>query len=286
MPERSGLELLEDLRALDRDAVVIMITGLPEIDTAARAVRAGAYDYLRKPFSADTVTAAAARAIEHRKLLMERRRYREHLEREVQAQTRKIRSLYLESVHALNNALEAKDAYTQGHSLRVARYTDMITSALDLSVETRESIHLAARLHDIGKIGVRDEVLLKDRRLTPEEFAQIREHPAIGARILDPITDLAGAKAAVLHHHERWDGRGYPEGLAGENIPLGARALFIADAFDAMTTDRTYVKARSYAFAVEEIRRCAGTQFDPDLAAIFAKAAGPLITGAKTAASV
>ncbi|MCA9494205.1 MAG: HD domain-containing protein, partial [Myxococcales bacterium] len=138
-------------------------------------------------------------------------------------------------LRGLVEALDIRSPGARADSELAARVATAVAQHLHLRVRDVEAVTAAARLHDIGKIGVRDEVLLKDRRLTPEEFAQIREHPAIGARILDPITDLAGAKAAVLHHHERWDGRGYPEGLAGENIPLGARALFIADAFDAMT---------------------------------------------------
>lgn len=272
LPGRGGLDLLHDLRTLDPDAVVIMITGNPEAEPAIRAVREGAYDYLRKPFDAGGVLAAVGRAVESRRLLAERRRHHEELKIEVRKATDRVRSLFIESVNALNNALEAKDAYTQGHSMRVARYTDIIVAPLGLSEDIREQLRLAAQLHDIGKIGVPDGVLLKNARLTPEEADVVRTHPGLGAKILEPLSDLAEVRRAVLHHHERWDGRGYPDGLAGEEIPLGARALFIADAFDAMTTDRTYSKARSIEKAAREIERCAGTQFDPRLAAFFAQA--------------
>jgi putative nucleotidyltransferase with HDIG domain len=169
----------------------------------------------------------------------------------------------------LSRAIEARDPYTQGHSARVTALAESIALRLGWSEERLALLHVGGPLHDIGKLGVSDDVLSKPGRLDDDELAQIREHPKLGARILLRIAAFRQAIPYVLYHHERWDGTGYPTGRAGEEIPLEARVLAVADAFDAMTSDRPYRPALSRAEALDEVSRCAGTQFDPEIVRIF-----------------
>jgi putative nucleotidyltransferase with HDIG domain len=169
----------------------------------------------------------------------------------------------------LTRAIEARDPYTQGHSVRVTELAEEIARRLGWSAEQLASLRVGGPLHDIGKLAVSDDVLCKEGRLDPEELDQIREHPKIGARILLRMAALREAIPYVLYHHERWDGRGYPSGKAGEEIPIEARVLAVADAFDAMTSDRPYRRALSRTEALAEVERCAGTQFDPRIAQVF-----------------
>ncbi|WP_371378415.1 HD domain-containing phosphohydrolase [Sporomusa aerivorans] len=174
-----------------------------------------------------------------------------------------------EFVEAFTAALDAKNTYTKGHSDRVAEIAAAIAKALGLSKATQDSIHVAAHLHDIGKIGIPDHILLKPDRLSSEEFEVIKSHPQMGFEILNKVTLLRPIAKIVRHHHERWDGGGYPAGLAGKTIPLGARIIALADAFDAMTSARSYRARMSQEEAVKEVLRCRGTQFDPDIANAF-----------------
>jgi putative nucleotidyltransferase with HDIG domain len=169
----------------------------------------------------------------------------------------------------LTGAIEARDPYTRGHSARVTALAEEVALRLGWSEQRLASLRIGGPLHDIGKLAVSDEVLRKEGRLDDGELAQIREHPKIGARILLRMAALREAIPYVLYHHERWDGDGYPSGKAGEEIPIEARVLAIADAFDAMTSDRPYRRALSRGEALAEVERCAGTQFDPDLARVF-----------------
>jgi putative nucleotidyltransferase with HDIG domain len=180
-----------------------------------------------------------------------------------------VRGLMMGLLHALISAVDAKDTYTCGHSERVALLSRRLAKQAQLSDHEVERIYMAGLLHDVGKIGVPEAVLQKAGRLTDEEFAEIKKHPEIGARILRDIKQIEDIIPGVMHHHERWDGRGYPCGLAGEDIPLMGRIICLADCFDAMTSSRTYRKALPFETALEEIRRCAGTQFDPGLAEAF-----------------
>lgn len=165
--------------------------------------------------------------------------------------------------------VDMRDRYTGGHSTRVARYSQEIALRMGLDDEQMETVVTAASLHDVGKIGVSDEVLLKNGRLTDEEFGEIKKHPEFGWMVLRNIEGLKDASLVVLHHHERLDGKGYPGNLKGDAIPLGARIIAVADTYDAMTTTRPYRKAMSVDQALTEIDRCAGTQFDPEAAAAF-----------------
>jgi putative nucleotidyltransferase with HDIG domain len=169
----------------------------------------------------------------------------------------------------LTRAIEARDPYTRGHSARVTALAEEVARRLGWSKEQLASLRIGGPLHDIGKLAVSDDVLCKEGRLDPAELDQIREHPKIGARILLRMAALREAIPYVLYHHERWDGRGYPSGKAGEEIPIEARVLAIADAFDAMTSDRPYRRALSRTQALAEVERCAGTQFDPEVARVF-----------------
>jgi len=182
-----------------------------------------------------------------------------------------LRELHLNTVKAFVEAIEAKDPYTRGHSENVARYSLLLGQELGFSIEELEELHVAALLHDIGKIGIREEILFKPSSLTDEEYKQIMAHPDISAQIVGSIPNLANIATMIRHHHEHYDGRGYTEGLVGESIPLGSRILAIADSFDAMTSDRPYRKGCGTEEALNEIKRCAGTQFDPALAEAFIK---------------
>jgi putative nucleotidyltransferase with HDIG domain len=171
----------------------------------------------------------------------------------------------------LSRAIEARDPYTRGHSARVTAIAEAIARRLGWDNERLELLHVGGPLHDVGKLGVSEEVLAKPGRLDEQELAQIREHPKLGARILLRVAALRGALPYVLYHHERWDGSGYPTGRAGEQIPLEARVLAVADAFDAMTSDRPYRPALDRDEALAEVARCAGTQFDPEIVDAFAE---------------
>lgn len=177
-------------------------------------------------------------------------------------------------VDALTAALDAKNEYTCGHSQRVAGLCQAVTQEMRLLADERQIIDISAHLHDIGKIGIPDAVLLKPGRLTPEEFAVMKTHPGIGYFIVNKVTSLTQISKIILHHHERMDGQGYPDGLAGEAIPLGSRIIAVCDAFDAMTSSRSYRMCVSYEQALAELGRCSGTQFDPDVVAAFSRIAG------------
>jgi HD-GYP domain-containing protein (c-di-GMP phosphodiesterase class II) len=182
-----------------------------------------------------------------------------------------LNAMFLGTLEALTASIDAKDRYTCGHSRRVARLTQQLAEAIGLDEHTVSRCHIAGLVHDVGKIGVPEAVLLKPGKLNAEEFAWIRRHPEMGYRILKDIPQLSDVLPGVLYHHERWDGKGYPEGLCGEQVPLIARLIGLADSFDAMSSTRTYRSAMSRPQVLEEIGHCAGAQFDPDLAAAFVR---------------
>lgn len=271
MPGRSGAELLPEIRLKHPDTAVIMATAVADMEMAIECMKQGAYDYFTKPFSLDEVSLSVGRALEKRRLELENRDYRKHLEDKVEIQARKIRTSFLNAVTALAYALEAKDRYTSGHSQRVAQVSLAIARELGLPQESLERIRIAGLIHDIGKIGVRESILNKPSRLTEEEFQQVKCHCELGERILNPIVEDGETLKVVRHHHEHYDGSGYPDGLAGEAIPLGARILAVADAYDAMTSERPYRAALSREVACAEIERGQGCQFDPRVASTFLK---------------
>lgn len=264
MPGRSGLELARTLKARDPEVQVILVTGSTTLETAIEAIRLDADDYLLKPLCFEQLVHAVHRAGEHRRLLVENRHYRLDLEDRVRKQAGRLEALYLSSIHSLVSALEAKDVHTRGHSDRVGEYAVALGERIgDVDVD---SLRIGARLHDIGKIGIAGGILTKDGPLDLDEMSSIREHPSIGVQILAPLLEDRTAIDVVRYHHERWDGKGYPEGLSGNDIPIAARIVAVADTFDAMTTSRPYRAALSYDQAVAEIEREAGRQFDPGVA--------------------
>jgi putative two-component system response regulator len=272
MPRMDGLELLRHVRDRYPDTAVVMITAVADVDSAVQALSLGATDYLTKPFHLDEVRARVAQALEKRRLRMENRDYQERLEERVAQQARRIEELFLAAIQSLVESLEVKDPYTRGHSDRVSRYSATIAEGLGLDAGFVRHVELGGHLHDIGKIGVREAVLNKPGPLTDEEYRHIMTHPMVGWQILSPLLgDAPTALRVVRWHHERYDGRGIPDGLAGEEIPLEARIAAVADSFDAMTSSRPYRPGRrmSVAAALEELRRHRGTQYDPRVLDVF-----------------
>jgi putative two-component system response regulator len=273
MPELDGMGFLEAVRQRFPDSSVIMLSGMSETTTAVDCLHLGAADFLLKPISLGELQARVSRALEKRALVLQNRFYQEHLERQVQEQAQRIQELFLQGVQMLARALEAKDAYTRGHSIRVSRYAVATAARLGFVGAGLDGIRLGGELHDIGKIGTREAVLHKPGSLTAEEFRQITEHPALGERMLSPLAhESPDVLRIVRSHHERLDGRGFPDGLRGDNIPVEARIVAVADAFDAMTTRRPYRDSRPPEEAMSELRRVAGTQLDPEAVEAFVAA--------------
>ena len=269
MPGKSGMELLPEIKASYPDTAVIMATATTETNIAVQCMKLGAYDYITKPFNLDEVTLGVGRALEKRRLELENKEYQQHLEDKVAEQTGRIRDSFLNAIRALAYALEAKDKYTSGHSQRVADISARIAKELGLSGESVDRVVLAGLVHDIGKIGVTESILNKPERLTNDEFQQVQKHPGIGEHILAPVADDEEILRLVRGHHERYNGSGYPDGLKDTQIPLGARILAIADAYEAMTSERPYRKAMNAQAASAEIERGKGTQFDPGIVDAF-----------------
>ena len=273
MPRMDGIELLKKVRQRWPDIAVVMITAVSEVETAVSCLSMGAMDYLTKPFHLEEVRARVSQALEKRRLILENRSYQDSLERRVAAQARRLEELFLGGVQTLAEALEAKDHYTRGHSVRVGKYASLIAKALDLDDETIRQIELGGNVHDIGKIGVREEVLRKAGNLTDEEYEHIRVHPVVGWRILSPLmSDVPVALNVVRSHHERVDGSGFPDGLQGDQIPLEARIVALADALDAMTSGRPYRADYGFEEALKEIEKHVGTQFDARVVAAAKRA--------------
>jgi putative nucleotidyltransferase with HDIG domain len=273
MPELDGIGLLQELRHRYPDSAVIMLSGVAETSVAVECLHLGAADFLLKPVSVGEMQARVTRALEKRALVMQNRFYQAHLERRVHEQSQRIQELFLEGVQMLARALEAKDAYTSGHSIRVSRYSLATAECLGFEGDALQCIRVGGELHDIGKIGTREAVLHKPGSLTAEEFRQITEHPVLGERMLSPLARESPAVLRIVRsHHERIDGKGFPDGLRGDRIPIEARIVAVADAFDAMTTRRPYRESRSPVDALEELRRVAGSQLDPEAVAAFADA--------------
>ena len=276
MSGMSGLEMIPQVLRDSPDTVVIMVSGIQTIESAIEALRVGAFDYIMKPFDLRQVEAVVKRGLDHYELRTAKRRYENHLEELVAKRTaeldRALDSLedaYRSTLIALTAALETRDAETHGHSQRVVSFTLRLGRELGLDRAQMTSLEFGSLLHDIGKIGVPDAILRKPAKLTEEEWVKMREHPLHGRQILRGIEFLEGASRVVGQHHEKWDGSGYPLGLRGEEIDLNARIFAVADAFDAMISDRVYRAGRSYEAAAAELDRCAGQQFDPKVVEAF-----------------
>jgi putative two-component system response regulator len=271
LPGLSGRGVADAIAERWPDTAVVMATGVSDTSTAVECMRAGAFDYLTKPFDLEDVVIRVERALERRRLLLESRRQRSALEARVRQETRAARRVFLGAIRSLSSALEAKDDYTRGHSERVSRISGEVARALGIAREETRRIRLAAWLHDIGKIGVRESVLLKPGPLTEDEYRLVKTHPVIGEQILAPVLLDSGTVRIVRHHHEHYGGDGYPDALRASAIPLGARVLAVADAFDALTSDRPYRAKLSPESALEVLRGGAGTQWQPTLVEVLAQ---------------
>ena len=264
MPGMRGDELMGAVRREFPDVEIVVITGCGSVASAAEAVRQGACDYLQKPFDLVRVTAAVARALSRRG-----RHAGLSGVRDGAAAGGAERRRTLAFVEVLAETIEAKDRFLRGHARRVAFYTGVVAERMGISDAERETLRFSSFLHDIGKVGVPTDLLLRPGALEPNERRIVEQHPVIGARLLGPLDVPGGVPLALRHHHEWWNGRGYPDGIAAAHIPLAARIIGVADAFDAMTSERPYRRALARELAVAELRRCAGVQFDPEVAQEF-----------------
>jgi len=278
MPGASGLDLLSMAQQNRWDVGFILVTGEIQAETVIAALRLQASDFLLKPLTAEEVTRSATRAFERLGLTRQARAYRGSLETSIQRRTRELEaalgeleSNYQMTLEALVVSLDAREHETFSHSLRVRAYTRYLARKTGFPPALMPSLEQGALLHDIGKIAVADAILLKPAKLTAEEWVEMRKHPVAGDDILKRVPFLRPASAIVRHHHERFDGTGYPDALKGAGIPLGARLFTVADTLDAMTSDRTYRKGPGFEAAQTEIQRCSGMQFDPHIVELFLK---------------
>jgi putative nucleotidyltransferase with HDIG domain len=276
MADLDGIALLERTKEKYPDMPVVMVTAVHDISVALNAIRDGAYDYLLKPFERERLLNTVSRALENRRLKVENRTYQTNLESlvaartdQLQAAVEELRRSYNITLEVLGEALDYKDHETQGHSQRVTAYTMAIASRMGIPKEQIETIARGAFLHDIGKMAIPDNILNKPGKLNPDEVLIMREHCYLGYKLVLKIPVLREAAEIVYSHQECYDGTGYPRNLRGEEIPLGARIFSVADTLDAITSDRVYRKAQSIAAARAEIKRCAGTQFDPEVVSAF-----------------
>jgi putative nucleotidyltransferase with HDIG domain len=287
MPEMTGVDLLSQVRQRFPDIVRMMLTGYTEMDVAVDAINRGEiYRLITKPWNDDELRATIRQAFDHSDLKNEIKRLNQvtreqnfklqdmnrNLEGKVRERTKQLaekhqelRTAYVQTIRALAEAVDAKDAYTRGHSERVGVYASKIAREMGFQKDFIERVYIAGLLHDVGKIGVRDSVITKPDRLTPEEYDEIKQHPAIGAKILEPVDFLSDVTPCVRHHHEWYDGsdRGYPDRLRGDAIPLPSRIILVADTVEAMTSDRPYRKALPLDVVYTELTKYSGSQFDP-----------------------
>jgi putative nucleotidyltransferase with HDIG domain len=276
MPGMTGLEMLPHVKSISPNTVVVMISGMQTVESAIGALRLGAFDYLMKPFDLRQVEAVVKRALEHRELIVAKQRYETQLEDLVEQRTAELdkalaslEDAYRSTLKALTAALETRDSETHGHSERVVTYSLRLGREYGLDARQMKALEFGSLLHDIGKIGVPDSILRKPGKLTEEEWVLMREHPVHGQQILRGIEFLEGAARVVAQHHEKWDGSGYPLGAKGDEIDLCARIFAVADAFDAMTSDRVYRRGKSYEAASQELDEWAGRQFDAKVVEAF-----------------
>lgn len=276
MPGMSGLDMIPHVKRISPNSVVVMISGVQTVESAIDALRLGAFDYVMKPFDLRQVEAVVKRALEHQDLIVAKQLYEDHLEELVEQRTAELdqalnslEDAYRSTLKALTAALETRDLETHGHSERVVTYSLRLGREYGLESHRIKALEFGSLLHDIGKIGVPDSILRKPAKLTEEEWVRMREHPLHGQQILRGIEFLKGAALVVAQHHEKWDGSGYPLGLRAEEIDVCARIFSVADAFDAITSNRVYRKGKSYKEAATELDDWSGRQFDPKVVAAF-----------------
>ncbi|MEA1871850.1 MAG: response regulator [Chloroflexota bacterium] len=281
MPGKSGIELLPEIKSACPDTAVIMATAIIDINVAVECLKQGADDYICKPFNLEEVSLAVQRALEKRRLQLEVRDYQQFLEEKVEEQTGEIKKLFLGAIEALVFALEAKDKYTGGHSRRVTEIALALGNELGLSARDMEDLRWGSLLHDVGKIAIDQAIQNKPSKLTREEYEHIMTHAGVGAHIVKPLVN-GKISEMIEHHHDHYDGSGLHQVIAGSDIPLGARIIAVADAFDAMISDRPYRSAMSVTEAIDEIKSGAGTQFDLVVVNAFLKTAGRAATRARS----
>ena len=282
MPGTSGVDLVPQAIEAEPDLAILMLTAVNDATSAALCMQRGAMDYLTKPIELADLGRAVQRALRRRELQLENRQLNQWLKEEVTTRSAelhrermKLERISIATLEALVNALEAKDPYMRGHSARVADLSATIANQLGLPEEQVETVRVAGRLHDIGKIGTRESVLNKQGALTPEEFEHVKQHVVIGSQILAPLAHLGNIIPAVRGHHERWDGSGYPDALRGDEIPLAARIIGAAEVFDALSTSRAYQEKMTAEQAVTRLADLSGSVVDPKvyeaLAAVVAR---------------
>lgn len=284
MPDMDGFQVLEQINKRDLGVPVIFLTGAGSMEYAVKAVNLGAYDFITKPIEdLELFNIKIKRAIEKRGFVRRERAYRENLESEVKDKTKELEEknrlleeyshnlevTTLDTMLSLQTALEEKDIYTAGHTVRVTQYAGQIAAAMGLANDEREVLARACQVHDIGKLVIDVSYICKPGPLAEEEWEMMRKHPVIGENIVKPISFMNRELGIVRHHHERLDGKGYPDGIGGNEIDLPTRIIVVADSFDAMTSKRSYRRNLSLSEAREEMRRCAGSQFCPEVVKVF-----------------
>lgn len=270
MPNMGGVEFLREIRANYPDTSVIMLTGVAEVATAVSCLQAGAMDYISKPVMVEELRVRVAGALEKRDLILQNRDYQRNLESRVRDLALRTKEMFVEQIQLAVRMLEAKDRYTLGHSQRVREYAVRTAVLMGYADSALDDFKVGGELHDIGKIGTSDTILNKPGPLTSEEFIKIRRHTTDGEEILRPIFhDRPAVLNIVRSHHERLDGSGFPDGIGGDEISMEARVVAVVDAYDAMTTTRAYRPSRPAAEAIAELRRGAGSQFEPNAVEAF-----------------
>jgi response regulator RpfG family c-di-GMP phosphodiesterase len=269
MPGRGGVWLVRQIRQRWPEVGIVVLTAMQDVDTAKQCLEAGAHHFFLKPIKLEEFHHVLESASRNYQAQHENKRHRSELERAVRKQARRVRKTFLSAIESLVRTIEERDHYTAGHSVRVRRYALGLARAVGLSPRLCKQLSLAAKLHDIGKVAVPETILHKPASLTAEEEAIIRLHPETGERILTPIIRNRAVLAAIRSHHERIDGKGYPDGLRGDQVPLLARMVAIPDVFDALTSSRAYRQALPMHEALEILREGAGTHFDAELVRVF-----------------
>lgn len=279
MPGMSGMDVVPEALHLNQDLAIVMLSAVADATSAAICMQRGALDYLTKPIELTDLSSAIDRALRRRDTMMQNRGISAWLKEEIEQRSQelerersKVEQVTVATLEALINALEAKDRYLSGHSARVAALAATIAHELALSDDEVEQVRIAGRLHDLGKIGIREAVLNKEGPLTPDEYQHVQEHVVIGSQILAPLTHLGPIVAYVRGHHEHWDGSGYPDRLKGDQIPIGARILCAAEIYDALTTARPYQPTMTPEQAAERMRTLTGKIIDPTVMAALAAA--------------